>query len=64
MPVTLIYRKQEFHLEGTIKVKDALQKLNLSPASHLVTRDGELLNDLEPLRNGEVVKIVPAISGG
>jgi sulfur carrier protein ThiS len=64
MPVTLIYRKQEFQLEGTIKVKDALQKLNLSPASHLVTRDGELLNDLEPLRNGEVVKIVPAISGG
>jgi sulfur carrier protein ThiS len=64
MPVTLIYRKQEFRLEGTLTVKDALQKLDLSPASHLVTRDGELLNDLEPLRNGEVVKIVPAISGG
>jgi sulfur carrier protein ThiS len=64
MSVTLIYRKQEFHLEGTLTVKDALQKLNLSPASHLVTRDGELLNELEPLRNGEVVKIVPAISGG
>ena len=64
MSVALIYRKQEFHLEGTLTVKDALQKLNLSPASHLVTRDGELLNELEPLRNGEVVKIVPAISGG
>ncbi|HTX79545.1 MAG TPA: MoaD/ThiS family protein [Longilinea sp.] len=64
MPVTLVYRKQEFQLEGTITVKEALQELDLSPASHLITRDGELLNDLEPLRNGEVVKIVPAISGG
>jgi len=64
MPITLILRKQQFQLEGTLTVKQALEQLGLSPESHLVVRDGEMLNENEPLRNGEVVKLVPVISGG
>lgn len=64
MPVTLILRKKEFQLEGTLTVKEALHKLDLSPESHLVLRDGLLLNENDALRNGEVVKLVPVISGG
>jgi len=64
MPVTLILRKQEFQLEGTMTVKEALKRLNLSPESHLVVRNGELLNENDVLRDGDVVKIVPSISGG
>ena len=64
MPVILILRDQVFELEGTLTVKDALRKLGLSLESHLVTREGKLLNDNEVLRNGEKVKIVAVISGG
>lgn len=64
MPVTLFLRKQEFQVEGTITVKEALKQLNLSRESHLVVRDGELLTENDALRNGEAVKIISAISGG
>ncbi len=64
MPVRLILRKQVFILDGTITVKEAFQQLSLSSESHLIVRDGELLNENDVLRDGEEVKIIPAISGG
>lgn len=64
MPVTLILRKKEYTVEGTVTVKDALKQLGLSPESHLVVRDGQLLTENDALRNGEVVKLVAVISGG
>lgn len=64
MPVRLILRKQVFTLDGTVTVKEAFQQLQLSPESHLMVRDGELLNENDVLREGEEVKIIPAISGG
>lgn len=64
MPVTLVLRKKEYYVEGTITVRDALKQLGLSPESHLVVRDGQLLNENDVLRNGEVVKLVAVISGG
>ena len=66
MPITFILRKQEIQLaiEKTLMVKEALQKLGYSSETHLVVRDGELLNDNEPLRDGDRVKLVPVISGG
>lgn len=64
MPVKLILRKQEYLVEGTITVKEALKRLNLSIESHLVVRDGHLLTENDALRNGETVKIISAISGG
>lgn len=64
MPVTLLYRKQKLEIEGTVTVREALEKLGLSPESHLVVRNGELLNENDTLRNGEEVKVISAISGG
>ncbi len=64
MPVTLILRKKEYTVEGTISVKDALKQLGLSPESHLVVLNGRLLNENDVLRNGEVAKLVAVISGG
>ena len=64
MPVTLIFRKQEYLLEGTITVKEALKQLGLSSESHLMVSQGELLNENDVLRNGDTVKIISAISGG
>lgn len=65
MTIKLILRKKEYELEGkTTKVKVALQQLELSPEAYLLVRDGELLNENDLLRDGDVVKIVAVISGG
>jgi sulfur carrier protein ThiS len=66
MPITLILRKKEYQLEGTLTVRAALEKMGLSVETHLVLRlsDGEMLNEREHLKNGDVVKLVPVISGG
>lgn len=64
MPVTLILRKKEYTVEGTVTVKDALKQLGLSPESHLVVLDGRLVNENDVLRNGDVAKLVAVISGG
>ncbi len=64
MPITLILRKKEFQLDSTLTVRQALEKLELSPEAHLVVRNGVLLNEREPLKDGDLVKVVPVISGG
>ena len=64
--ITFLLRKQEIPLEAenTLMVKEALQRLGLSSETHLVVKNGELLNDNEPLRDGDRLKLVPVISGG
>lgn len=65
MAIKLTLRKKEYELEGkSIQVKMALQQLNLSPEAYLLVRDGELLNENDWLKDGDVVKIVAVISGG
>lgn len=66
MAITFILRKQEILLEGnkTLMVKEALQQLGFSTETHLVVKDGELLNENEPLRDGDRVKLIAVISGG
>jgi len=65
MTIQLTLRKQTFEIdEKSIQVKLALRKINLSPESHLVVRQGELLNENDYLKDGDEVKIVAVISGG
>jgi sulfur carrier protein ThiS len=65
MAIKFILRKKEYELEGkTIKVKQALQQLELSPEAYLLVRAGELLNENDLLRDGDVIKVVSVISGG
>ena len=45
-------------------VRKALQKLGIEPDSVLATRNGELLTDDEILKENDVIKLVPVISGG
>ena len=50
--------------EKSIKVKYAMQKLDLSMQAYLPVRDGVLLNEGDTLRNGETIKLIAVISGG
>ena len=65
MAIKFILRKKEYELEGnTITVKEALRQLDLSPEAHLLVREGDLLNENDMVRDGDVIKIVAVISGG
>lgn len=66
MTITFILRKREIPLEieKTLMVKEALMRLGFSIDTHLVVRDGEMLNENEALRDGDRVKLIPVISGG
>lgn len=64
MPVTVIYRNKDIQIRANITVLQMLKDLGYSPESHLVVRQGVLLNERDRLKEGDKVKIVPAISGG
>ncbi len=64
MTATITIRKQQFEVKHGMTIRKALQKLNIEPDSVLATRDGELLTDDEILKENDVIKLVPVISGG
>lgn len=64
MPARLILRDEEFEIRSGMTVRSALLKLDLSPESILATREGVLLTDDEIIQEGEVIRLIPVISGG
>ena len=66
MTIKIIIRDNEYLLEPSknLSVKRAMVQLNILPESYLAIRDGELLTEHEPLRNGDTIKLIPVISGG
>ncbi len=56
--------RREIELQGKRKVAQLLKDLNLSPESHIVIRNRELLTSDELIGNEELVEILSAISGG
>jgi sulfur carrier protein ThiS len=65
MEIKFILRDEMLVLEEkSIKVKAAMEKLNLSMQAYLPVRDGMLLNEGDTLRDGETIKLVAVISGG
>ena len=66
MAIKIIIRKNEYFLAPSknLSVRSAMAELNILPESYLAIRDGEILTEHEPLRNGDIVKLIPVISGG
>ncbi len=64
MAAKMILRKQELQIKSGMTIRAALQKLGLEPDSFLATRDGQLLTDDEIVKENDVIKLVPVISGG
>lgn len=62
--VKMILRNEEYEVKPGMSVQHALEKIGLDSHSVLVTRQGELLTDDEILHEGDVVRLVPVISGG
>ncbi len=62
--ITLLIRKQVYEFPAPLSVKEALERLGLTPETHLVLREGILLEQEDQLRDGDVVKLIASISGG
>ena len=58
------YRDKNWDLPGGMAARDLLKKLDLSPDTVLVVRDGKLVTDDTVLKDADVIKLVAVISGG
>jgi sulfur carrier protein ThiS len=62
--VTLVLRKQEYQVRPGMALLDALKKCGILPGSVIATRAGELITEDEILKDGEIIQLIAAISGG
>jgi sulfur carrier protein ThiS len=64
MTAIMILRKHEYEIKHGMTIRNALQKLDLEPDSVLATRNGVLITDDEIVKENDIIKLVPVISGG
>ena len=62
--VRIILRGIDYEVRPGMTLLSALQKINILPEAVIATRDGELIEEDEILREGETIKLVAVISGG
>ncbi len=62
--VKIILRSKEYEVRPGMTLLSALQKIEILPESVIATRQGELIEEDEILKDGEVIKLIAAISGG
>jgi sulfur carrier protein ThiS len=62
--VKLILRDKEYEVRPGMNLLDALKKNNILPEGVICTRAGELIAEDEILKDGDVIKLISAISGG
>jgi sulfur carrier protein len=62
--VKIILRDKEYEVRPGMTLLSALKKIDVLPEAVIATRDGELIEEDEILRDGEAIKLVAVISGG
>ena len=62
--VKIIYRDQEWKLQGRRRVQDAIKEVGLLPQAVLAVRDGKLLTGDIVLGEDDEIRLVAVISGG
>lgn len=56
--------RQEVEVAGGKKLAEIAKELNINLEAHLVVRDNTILTRDEFLKDGDVIEIFPAVSGG
>jgi sulfur carrier protein len=64
MMVRIILRGIDYEVRPGMTLLSALQRIDILPEAVIATRDGELIEEDEILREGETIKLVAVISGG
>ncbi len=60
----IIYRDQQWELDGRRTVRDAIKEVGLIPQTVLAVRDGKLLTEDVMLDDDDEVRLIAVISGG
>jgi sulfur carrier protein ThiS len=60
----IILRNKEFSVRHGMTIRSAILKLGLQPESVLPTRKGELISEEDIIQEGDVITLIPVISGG
>ena len=64
MSAIIVLRKKEFIVRHGMTIRSAVLKLELQPESVLPTRKGELISEEDIIQDGDVITLIPVISGG
>lgn len=62
--VKLILRNQEYEVRPGMTLLSALEKIHLLPEGIVAVRADEMIEEDEILKDGDVIKLISAISGG
>lgn len=66
MTVKVVLRNKEIIIDEVkdLTVSKVFKKLDLLPETYLCIRDGELLTEQELIKDGDMIRLIPVISGG
>jgi sulfur carrier protein ThiS len=64
MSAKIVLRKKEYIVRHGMTIRSAVLKLELLPESVLPTRKGELISEEDIIQGGDVITLIPVISGG
>ena len=64
MSAKIVLRKNEYIVRHGMTIRSAILKLELQPESVLPTRNGELISEEDIIQEGDVITLIPVISGG
>ena len=62
--VIIKLRDEEYSLPGDLTLLQVFKRLRFNAESYLAVRDGEIITEDRLIKDGDVVKLVPVISGG
>jgi sulfur carrier protein ThiS len=64
MPAVLILRDKQYEVKPGMTIRHALKNAGIAVESVLATRNGELINEEEILKEGDEIRLISVISGG
>ena len=64
MSATIKMKNKEYEIRHGMSVRSALEKLDIPLEAVLPTREGELIHEETIIKEGQVILLVPVISGG
>jgi len=62
--VKILLRKKVYEVRAGMTLRSALDKLEILPESVIATRDGEMIEEDEILKDDQVIRLLAVISGG
>jgi len=62
--VKITLRDKKYEIRPGMTLLSALEQIGILPEAVIATRQGELIEEDEILREGETIKLIAVISGG